>query len=180
MLRQIRNIRPARTFQMALAILGTACSLPVFASAEPSLMGRTVEFSIQTYDDPDKPYFSGRVHSAIVSEGIEFGLGREGAQNELDVVPILVNIGAGSVEISYSIADPGELASARFNGYIIEFLSDCELLGRAGIDQTATNVEIDNKRVSHDANTLMVDVSGLRHYRESKITVKLAVLDCPD
>jgi hypothetical protein len=170
---------PMRRFSLtAVAFLSAVCVLPVFANAKPSLMGRTVEFSVQTYDDPENPYFAGQVHSTVVSEGIEFGLGREGIQNELDVVPVLVNIGKSSVEISYSISDPGELASAKFNGYIINFITECELLGRARIDPTVTNVEIDNKRISNDGTTLSVDVSGLRYNRESRISVSLEVQDC--
>lgn len=160
--------------------MGLVFVFPVFACADPSLAGRTVEFSVQAYNDPENPFFSGRTHRAVVTDGIEFGLGREGTQNDLDVVPVLVNIDENGIEISYSIADPGALASARFNGYIIRFLTKCELLDGARINQSGTNVEIDDKRISNDATTIMVNVSGIWYNRDSRIAVDLKVRDCPD
>jgi len=174
-----RRKPPRHSTLSALVFIGVVCVLPAFVNAEQTLTGRSVEFSVQTYNDPQNPFFAGRVHKAIVSEGIEFGLGREGAQNNMDVVPILVDIDENSIEISFSISDPGILASARFNGYIIKFPTDCALLRGARIDQDNTNVEIDNKRISNDATTVMVNVSGLRNDRTSRIAVDLDVRDCP-
>jgi hypothetical protein len=151
---------------------------PLPSRAEPTLMGRTVSLHILTYDDPDKPLFVGRVHKSRVTDGVEFGLGTEGAQNNLDVVPILVDVSDTRVEVRYSVAEPGELAEARFNGYVLSFASDCLLFRNAWVDRAFSNLPMTNSRVSFDGGTLFLDVSGFRHDRDSRFAIDLDLAEC--
>jgi len=148
-------------------------------NAQPGLMGHNVNFQVLTYDDPTRPIFEGAAHRTRITEGIEFGLGREGAQNDVDVVPILIDISATRIELRYSIADPGALWTAGFNGYVLTFDAGCTLIERARVDPDFTNLPFDNKRVIVDGNTLRLNVSAQKYDRDSRIGIDLSVADCP-
>jgi hypothetical protein len=163
-------------FLAALLLAG----YPLPPGAEPTLMGRKVSFHILTYDDPDSPLFVGRDHKAKVTKATEFGLGTEGAQNNLDVVPILVDISGTRIEIRYSIAEPGELAEAAFNGYVLAFESDCLLFQNAWVDRRFSNLPMTNDRVSFDGGTLFLNVSGFKYDRDSRFAVDLDLAECRD
>ena len=141
-------------------------------------MGRVVTFHILTYDDPDKPLFVGRDHKTKVTEGVEFGLGTEGAQNDLDVVPVFVDISDARIEISYVVAEPGEFAEARFNGYVLTFESDCLLFQNAWVDRSFSNMPMTNDRVSFDGGSLYLNVSGLEHDGNSRFAIDLDLAEC--
>lgn len=154
--------------------------LTTTVQAQEGLTGRSVTFSILTFDDPRTPLFQSRRHSAVVVDGIEFGVGREGAQNDLDAVPVLVDISDSRIEINYSIADTptGLLASARFNGYVLDFHTDCKLFGSASVDRGSTNVPFTNDRLSHENGVLSVNVAGIAYTRESRIVIDVQVNAC--
>jgi len=141
-------------------------------------MGRDVVMSVQTYNDPNEPLFVGAEHTSKVTEGIEFGLGNEGQQNDIDVVPILIDISANRIEIRYSIAPPSELMTARFNGYALKFGAGCGEIKRGRVDTDFTNLPFDNKRVRVRDGILMLNVSALATNRDSQLAVDLEMSDC--
>jgi len=151
------------------------------AFAEPTLMGRTVSLQVITYDDPSHPAFSSATHTARVIEGIEFGLARQGGQGDIDVVPLLVNIGANRIELNYSVSNvaQGSFSTAIFNGYVLNFSTDCDLFGRAHINEDLTNLPLTNDNISSGHGVLLVNVSGMQYTRQSRIVLNLDVNDCP-
>ena len=114
-----------------------------------------------------------------VGDKVEFGLGYEGTQNELEVVPILVDIGEDRIEVSYANSEPGTLWKARFNGYQLTFEAGCTLIRRAYVDPNFTNMQFDNKHVRIDGNVLHLNVSEQTYDRDSRIGIDLDVADCP-
>ncbi len=148
------------------------------AHAQSGLIGREITFQVLTYDDPATLLFEGLAHSAQVTEGIEFGLQNEGIQNQIDVVPVLVDVSNARIELRYSNADPGELWTSGFNGYVITVNAPCNMLATARVDQAFTNLQFDNKRVRIDGNRLLLNVSGQKYDRDSRIGVDLTLTDC--
>lgn len=169
-----------RTSVVARAgLLVLACLAgPLAALGEPTLFGRGVTFRILTYDDRDHPLYVGRLHRAEVTRSVEFGLGREGEQNELDVVPVQVDISATRIEVRYVNAEPGELAEAVFNGYVLAFDTECLLFQGARVDRVFSNLPMTADRVTSDGGTLYLDVSGLSYDRRSRFAVDFDVADC--
>ena len=161
-----------------LALVLAICGAVPPAFAEATLLGRTVTFQILTYDDRDRPLFVGRTHTARVGNGQEFGLRYEGAQNDLDVVPILVDISADRMEVRYENAIPGELAEAAFNGYVFGFATDCLLFQGARVDRRFTNLPITDNKIFVERGTLFINVAGLRYDRYSRFAINFEVGDC--
>lgn len=147
-------------------------------AAEGSLMGRAIEMRVVTYDDPAAPHFQGKWHRSKVTEGIEFGLGNEGQQNDVDVVPLLIDISDARVEIRYSIAPASEMMRARFNGYELVFSPGCGDLERGRVDREFTNLPFDNKRVEIRDGRLYLDVSALKIDPTHKLAVDLSLSGC--
>jgi len=171
------RVRRALTCSAILAsVILTVYPLP--SHADPTLMGRTVTLHVLTYDDPDSPLFVGHSHRAKVTEDTEFGLDAEGAQNDLDVVPILVDVSGARIEIRYSAAEPGELAEATFNGYVLSFDTDCLLFHNAWVDRAFSNLPMTNDRVWFEVGTLFLNVSGFHHDRESRFAIDLDLGAC--
>lgn len=147
--------------------------------ADGSLFDRSVSFQVQTYDDAEKPLFMGKVHQSRVSDAIEFGLVEEGRQNNLDVIPVLVDVSADRIELVYSIAAPSQMAEARFNGYVMTFGAEsCALFVSATVDTDFTNLPFSDDRVIVRNNTLMLNVAGLGIDRPHKIAVDFTLADC--
>lgn len=169
----------AKVLRKLLGITAFAVFIPGLANAESSLIGRDVSLSILTYDIREKPLFAGEPHSVIVGDGIEFGLNYEGAQNDLDVVPLMIDISKSRIELNYSVAEPGYFFGAIFNGYVLSFNTDCVLFQRAEVDTEHTNMPIDNDRISFDRGILYINVSDISFDRNSKFAVDIEVADCP-
>lgn len=161
-----------------LAIL-TAVLAPFGAAAETTLTGRTAEFSVLAYDDPDLPLYVGEIYSAIVSDDVEFGLEPEGPQNGLDVVPVVIDIDAERIELDYRAGGAGPMATTMFNGYVLSFTPDCVLFDGAHIDKTVTNVPLTDKDLYFEGRTLRIDLSGKVTTPQSRIAIDLDVADCP-
>ncbi|MEQ8699768.1 MAG: hypothetical protein RLO48_15175 [Bauldia litoralis] len=159
---------------MAVALLGA----PLALAADATLMGRTVTLRVLTYDDPNAPLFEGRSYATQVGDGTEFGLKTEGVQNDIDVVPIRVDIGPSRIEFSYETAVPGELATAKFNGYVLDFGGDCNLFWSARVDRDYSDFPVTEKRVFFEKGTLYVDVSGLTYDRQSRFAIDLELSGC--
>lgn len=143
------------------------------------LEGRSVTFNILTYDDPDQPLFDGIRHPALVGDGVEYGLGPEGAQNGIDVVPVLIDVSARRIEFSYAATPPSSFMRAEFNGYVLRFPTECLLLTGAALIPDATTLELEPEDLRVEPQALFVNVSGLTFDREDRITVAVDVMDCP-
>ena len=166
--------------------LATLCALaltlaltPVVVRAENGgLSGRTVIFNVLTYDDPDAPVFVGPDYAAKVTAGPEFGMIREGYDG-MAVVPVLVDFADTRLDLTYAQTEPGSFTAARFNGYVLRFPTDCVLIGSAAIDPAATTLPLTNADLILTGQSLSINVQGRRHDRNSRIGVKLSVMDCP-
>jgi hypothetical protein len=148
------------------------------ALADPSLNARTVTFRVLTYDDPARPIFDGRGVTVKVGTGVEFGLNPEGGQNGVDVVPVTVDIFANRIEVRSSIG-PGRFLDAAFNGYVLEFATDCALFSAFEIDAKATNWPLKPSDIRTEAGALFINVAGLAYDRDSTLALNVRVADCP-
>ena len=163
----------------------TAAALALCASAglcdtwPEGLEGRSVSFNILTYDDPEQPLFDGIRHPAIVGDGVEYGLGPEGAQNGIDVVPVLIDVSARRIEFSYAATPPSGFMTAEFNGYVLRFPTECVLLTGAALIPESTTLSLGPEDLRVEPQALYLNVSGLTFDREDRITVAVDVMDCP-
>ncbi len=153
--------------------------VPGLALAEQGgLTGRTVLFSVLTYDDPAVPIFIGRDYAAKVVAGPEFGMVREGTEG-FDVVPVLVDLSDQRIDLSYAQTPTGQFASAAFNGYVLTFPTDCVLIGGARIDPATTTLPLTNASLILTPNSLSINVAGLSFDQSTRIGLKVSVMDCP-
>jgi hypothetical protein len=148
------------------------------ALAEPSLYGRTVTFRVLSFDDPARPIFQGRGVTVKVGEGVEFGLNPEGAQNGVDIVPMIVDILPNRIEVRSTIG-PGYFLDAAFNGYVLEFATDCALFDDVMIDNKATNLPLKPTDVTVQGGQLRVNVAGMAYTDQTTVALNLRVADCP-
>ena len=142
------------------------------------LSGRSVVFSVLTYDTPATPLFIGRNYAAKVVPGPEFGLVREGT-SDFEVVPVVVDLSDQRIDLSYVHTPPGQFASATFNGYVLTFPTDCVLIGGAQIDRATTTLPLTNASLIMTPVSLSIDVAGLQFDQTTRIGVKVSVMDCP-
>ena len=161
-----------RPLALALAL----CGAP--ALADSGLLGRSVVFSVETWDDPATPYLQSSAYRATVGPGPEFGLAPE-TNGQLFVVPVLIDIGADRIDISFKNIDPGYFYDAEFNGYILTFEADCVLFTRAILDDKATTLPLEKDAVEVTPQAVRVNVAGLYHDETTTIGVELDVQDCP-
>ena len=156
------------------ACIGTA------ATAEVSLLGQEVTVQVQTYDDLSTPLFWGTQHAAIVESGVEFDLQREGIQNDMDVVPIEIDIGANRIDLRYVFDSDLQLVASQFNGYIFDFGEGaCITVEEARVDEGSTTLTFTDDRVSVTDNTVALNISGVTFGRDSQIGVDLRLKECP-
>jgi hypothetical protein len=148
------------------------------ALAEPSLYGRTVTFRTLTYDDAARPIFQGQGVTVTVGDGVEFGLNPEGAQNGVDVVPVLVDIMPNRIEVR-SMVGPGYFLDAAFNGYVLEFATDCALFTGVAIDPKSTTWPLKPSDITATGGKLQINVAGLAYSTADTFALNLQVADCP-
>jgi hypothetical protein len=148
------------------------------AVAEGTLEGRIVTFTVLAYDDPENPFFLARGKTVKVGQGVEFGLDREGWQNGVDVAPVDVNIGPTRIEVQFR-EGPGQLLTARFNGYVLRFETDCALFESVRIDPAGTNMPLEAAAITSEVSTLYINMTGMDYSPESRIAVEVKVADCP-
>ena len=152
---------------------------PLAARAEGALQGRLVTLYTLTYDQPDSPLLRTKGATVMVGDGVEFGLGPEGAQNGLDVVPVVIEILPRRIEISYPpAAGEGTFWTAEFNGYVLEFEEDCALFKGARIDPAATNMALQDSDLTLRGNALYLNVAGRDYGPKAHLAIDLAVSDC--
>lgn len=170
----------------APAVAGDGQDLPVAAgttddpAAGTSLMGRTASFKALAYDDEALPLFDGLVHSTKVSERVEFGMGPEGVQNDLDVVPAAIDVSGHRIEISFALAPAaGWLVDSTFNGYLLAFEPDCLVIDAATVDRDWSTLAIDADDLILEGRTLRINLAGRYYDATSRLAVDLHVDDCP-
>ena len=150
--------------------------LTAFPAAAGTLEGRLVTFTVETWDDRAAPLLVARGRTVTVGQGVEFGLDREGFTGGLDVVPVDVEIGPTRIELSYP-KGLGQFYDAKFNGYVLRFVTECALFDKVTIDQSATTMEV--TEVWAETGALYLNVSGLGYGPEAKLALDLEVADCP-
>lgn len=149
-------------------------------AAAQGLEGRDVSFGTLAYEDRARPIFVGERWAATVGPGPEYGMGPEGAQNGWDVVPAIVDISDSSVVISYPADLPeGEFPDVAFNGYLLDFLTDCVLFAGATPVPGGTVPPMEPDAVFVEGATLFIDVGGRPYGGEARVEIALDVLDCP-
>jgi hypothetical protein len=145
-----------------------------------SLAGRVASFKALAYDDPAKPMFDGLVHTAEIGDGIEFGMGPEGVQNNLDVVPAFVDVSASRIEVSFErAAQPGLMVDTSFNGYLLAFEPDCLVIDKASVDTQWSTMTLDPDDLIFEGRTLRINLAGRYYDQTSRIAIDLSVDDCP-
>jgi hypothetical protein len=145
-------------------------------AAGGTLEGRLVTFTVETWDDRAAPLLVARGRTVTVGRGTEFGLGPEGFTGGLDVVPVTVEIAPSRIELSYP-AGIGRFYEARFNGYVLRFVTDCALFEKVAIDPAGTTMKV--TEVWAETGALYINVSGLGYGPESRLALDLEVADCP-
>ena len=159
-----------------LAVLLACLAAPVAAEG---LMDRNVTFGALAYDDPDAPIFVGQRHPAKVSDAIEYGLGPEGSQNGWDIIPAIIDIRAHRVVITYPEIEPELFPVLEFNGYVLDFLTECVLFNGAAQNVELSTVELPEDAIFTEGSQLFIDVGGVEYGPQTFITVDLDVRPCP-
>lgn len=174
----------ARCFALMpqMLVLLTVLVMGLFGApvlAETTLWGRTVSFGVLAYDDPKHPLFVGLRHKAVVGDGSEFDLRPEGAQNNIDVIPVEIDITAERVEVRFYPAQPGWTYDSAFNGYVLSFDTECTLFHGAEIDRAFSNMELAEDAIFFERGRLYINARDLFHDRDSRFAINLVVGDCP-
>ena len=146
------------------------------ALADPTLEGRLVTFTVETWDDPAAPYLQARGRTVMVGTGVEFGLEPEGLTGGLDIVPVTVEIGPSRIELRYP-RGAGWFFGAKFNGYVLRFETDCALFEAVAIDPAGTTMPVTDIRT--EVGALYINVSGLGYGPEARLALDVTVADCP-
>lgn len=149
------------------------------AGADETLWGRTVTFGVLAYNDADAPLYVGIRHKAVVGEGPEFDLRPEGIQNDIDVIPVQVEITETRVEVRFFPAFPGWTFGSAFNGYVLSFDTECTLFHGAEVDRDFSNMALADDAIFFEQGRLFINARDLFHDRDSRFAVNLAVGDCP-
>ncbi|SLN54160.1 hypothetical protein [Pseudooctadecabacter jejudonensis] len=161
------------------AALFALCALIGGAAHAGGLMDRTVTFGALAYDDPDAPIYVGERHPAQVGHGIEYGLGPEGSQNGWDIVPAIIDIRDRQIILTYPDTVSGEFPEPAFNGYVLDFLTECVLFNGAEQDIETSTVTLGEGAIFVEGARLFVDVGGLEYGPEVFVVVSVDVADCP-
>jgi hypothetical protein len=141
-----------------------------------TLEGRLVTFTVETWEQRDRPFLQARGRTVTVGPGVEFGLEPEGLTGGLDVVPVTVEIGPTRIELTYPGAT-GRFYEAAFNGYVLRFETDCALFEGVWVDPAASTMPVGE--IWAEAGALYINVSGLDYGPEVRLALDLEVADCP-
>ncbi|WP_241962940.1 hypothetical protein [Thalassorhabdomicrobium marinisediminis] len=148
-------------------------------AAAGGLMDRTVTFGALAYDQADAPIFVGDRHPAVVSDRIEYGLRPEGAQNGWDIVPAIIDIRDQQIIVTYPDTVGGQFPAPAFNGYVLDFLTECVLFNGAGQDQDNSTVTLADDAIFVEGSRLYVNMAGLDFGPQTFVVVDVDVADCP-
>ena len=142
-------------------------------------MDRTVTFGALAYDDVDAPIYVGERHPAVVTNSIEYGLGPEGVQNGWDIVPSIIDIRDQQIIVTYPDTVDGTFPEAGFNGYVLDFLTECVLFNGAGQDLENSTIVLDDDAIFVEGSKLYVDLGGQDFGPQTFIVVNVDVAECP-
>jgi len=159
--------------------LATAFILAAQSAAAGGLMDRTVTFGALAYDDIDAPIYVGERHPAVVTNSIEYGLGPEGVQNGWDIVPSIIDIRDQQIIVTYPDTVDGTFPEAGFNGYVLDFLTECVLFNGAGQDLENSTIVLDDDAIFVEGSKLYVDLGGQDFGPQTFIVVNVDVAECP-
>ena len=173
----MHDIQQNKQLGGVLAALCICCAASQ-AWAEATLLGREVSLQVVTFDDPNAPIFESDVKWAATSNEIEFGLQRTKSPEDIDVIPVLIDVQSTHITFNYNTAVPGELYPAKFNGYIIDFHAGCDLVTGASLDTSDTTLPIGDDALFWDKDRLYVNVQGQSFNRKSRIAIDLEINDC--
>lgn len=154
-------------------------TLAAQTAAAGGLMDRNVTFGALAYDDPDAPIYVGDRHPAQVSGAIEYGLGPEGMQNGWDIVPAIIDIRDTQVILTYPDTVGGTFPEPVFNGYVLDFLTDCVLFNGAAQDLENSTAVLDDDAIFVEGSRLFMDLGGQDFGPQTFIVVNVDVADCP-
>lgn len=143
-----------------------------------TLEGRTVTFTVMTWDDPAQPYLQAKGRTVTVGEGVEFGLEPEGHLGGLDVVPVTVEIAPQRIELTYP-RGAGWFYEAQFNGYVLRFETECALFRGVRIDPEFTTMQISEADIFTEAGALYINTSGREYGADIRLGLDIDVGDCP-
>jgi len=155
------------------------CILFAGPAVAGGLMDRTVTFGALAFDDRDAPIYVGERHPSRVGHGIESGLGPEGSQNGWDIVPAIIDIQDQAVVMTYPEDVSGVFPEPAFNGYVLDFLTECVLFNGASFDAENSSILLDEDAVFVEGSRLFVDVGGVAFGPDVLIVVNVDVADCP-
>lgn len=148
-------------------------------AAAGGLMDRNVTFGALAYDDLETPIYVGERHPARVSQAIEYGLGPEGMQNGWDIVPAIIDIRNAKVIITYPETVSGTFPAPKFNGYVLDFLTECVLFNGASQDIENSTITLAQGSIFVDGARLYVNLAGQDFGPETFVVVDVDVADCP-
>ncbi|MEL6960091.1 MAG: hypothetical protein AAGL89_14175 [Pseudomonadota bacterium] len=156
-----------------------AVALSASTAGAGGLMDRTVTFGALAYDDREAPIYVGERHPAQVSNGVEYGLGPEGSQNGWDIVPAIIDIRDQQIVLTYPPDVGGIFPEPEFNGYVLDFLTECVLFEGAAQDLELSTVELEDGSIFVEGSKLYVDLGGVTFGPETFVVVNVDVADCP-
>lgn len=156
-----------------------AIGLSATGAAAEGLLDRNVSFGVLAYEDRNAPIYVGERHAAKVSGAVEYGLGPEGVQNGWDVVPAIIDIRAHQIVITYPDIAPAVFPQLDFNGYVLDFLTECVLFNGASQNLELSTQPLSEGAVFSEISQLYIDMSGIAFGPETYIVIDLDVAPCP-
>ncbi|MGL6209086.1 MAG: hypothetical protein ACRC14_04560 [Paracoccaceae bacterium] len=164
------------SFARSLALAALTLAVPNLALAG-TLEGRIVTLNVMTTDTTGAVVFESRGRTVTVGAGVEFDMGPEHLREDLDVVPVQVEIGPQRIAFSYGEGQ-GSFFQADFNGYVLRFATECALFEAVQIDQRATTMAVDLKDVRVEGGALFVNVAGREFGPDATLALDFVIGDC--
>ncbi|SHJ12179.1 hypothetical protein [Wenxinia saemankumensis] len=161
----------------SLALVFACLAAPQASQAE-GLLGRTVVFTVEVWDDPQAPLLESGAYTARVGPGAEIEMTEEGWLG-MNVVPVTIDISDSRVTFSYEGDWTGTFYPSAFNGYVMRFAGECALIERAKPVAEGSTQPVPAEAVSFGSQELRLNVAGLSHAPGERIEIALRVADCP-
>lgn len=157
------------------------CLSVIFAGIADArgLDDRNVSFGGLAYENEAAPLFAGQRWPSKVGPGWEYGLDREGAQNGWDLIPVAIDIATDRITLVYPNGESGVFPELEFNGYVLDFLTECVLFNGAELDDLNSTVTFEDDDLFTRGSALFIDVGGQAYGPDTIISIKVDVADCP-
>ncbi len=161
-----------------------AAALALILSAGPApagtLEGRIVTLRGLAYEDPAVPLADVLGRTVKVGTGVEFGIPAQALDNGLEVVAVQIEITPERIEFTYPPpAGEGTFLTAAFNGYVLEFATECALFDKVAVDRAFTTMPVGEDDIFSVQGALYINVAGLAFGPEARLALDLSVADCP-